>query len=310
MKIDIFTHTIPEKWWAAVCKKYNELSIERSLPLDIKLRAMERTPDVCEILTLAPLPPLEAIVTPEDQVEFCQIANDEMAELVYKYPDKFLGAVACLPLKDMDAALKETDRAITKLRFKGVLVVPSLLGDQLDEPKYRPLYEKMAKYDLPIWIHPCTSPGYTKGKMPNILEAPPYHMGSWPLATTNCMLHLVFSGIFNDYPDIKFITHHCGGVLPMLEGRVKYLSDQGLEPEHPARKWKGHLRKFYNDTATMGTTSALMCGYDYFGMEHLLFGTDGLTLETIKSVERMNIPEDAKEKIFSQNAIDLLHLRI
>jgi predicted TIM-barrel fold metal-dependent hydrolase len=53
-----------------------------------------------------------------------------------------------------------------------------------------------------------------------------------------------------------------------------------------------------------------MCGYDYFGADHLLFGTDRLTNETLKSVERMDIPDADKEKIFYQNAVDLLKLRI
>ncbi len=76
-----------------------------------------------------------------------------------------------------------------------------------------------------------------------------------------------------------------------------------------------HFRKFYNDTATYGSTSALMCGYEFFGPDHLLFGSDapygpgsGLTLETILSIENMNISAGEKDKIFSQNAISLLKI--
>ena len=95
----------------------------------------------------------------------------------------------------------------------------------------------------------------------------------------------------------------------MLDGRLRWLYARTLKPGHPVRnKWKEHFRKFYNDTATMGSTASLMCGYDFFGAEHLLFGTDGLTVETIKSVNRMDIPDTEKEMIFSQNAIDLLNL--
>jgi aminocarboxymuconate-semialdehyde decarboxylase len=311
MKIDIFTHIIPEKYWAAAYKKYPSIGEEQpdGMPIDIRLRTMERYPEVLQVLTSPPIPPLEELLTPADQVELCRIANDEMAELVVKYPDKFLGAVACLPLQDMDAALEEADRAITQLGFKGVLVVAALFGEQLDDPKYRPLYEKMAKYDLPIWIHPCNSPK-TVEESPNPIEVPPYVLFTWPLATSNSMLHIITAGIFDDYPDIKFITHHCGGVTPLLEGRVKWLFTTIFEAGHPFHKRKEHLRKFYNDTATMGTTSALMCGYDFFGADHLLFGTDGLTLETIKAVDRMDIADTEKEKIFSQNAIYLLHIAI
>ena len=309
MKIDIFTHLTPEKYMEAVCRKYPSLAEAgfRGLSIETKLRTLDRTPDVCEVITSPPIPPIEALLTPEDQVELARIANDEMAELVFKYPNKFLGAVAALPLLDMDAALEEADRAITKLGFKGVLVTATLFGDYLDDPKYRPLYERMVKYDLPIWIHPCHSPG--PGDEPNPLEKPPYGLYGWPMATSINMLHLVTAGIFDDFPDIKFITHHCGGVVPLLEGRTKWLFSTTFEVGHPYHKRRHHLRNFYCDTATMGTTSALMCGYDFFGADHMLFGTDGMTLETVKSVERMAIPDEEKDKIFFQNAIDLLHIR-
>ena len=118
---------------------------------------MDRLPDVLDVLTVA-LPPLETVlVTPKDAVELAKIANDEMAELVAKYPDKFLTAVACLPMNDIDAAIKEADRAITHLEFRGVQIFSNIDGEPLDEPKFKPLYERMAQYDLPIWIHPWWS---------------------------------------------------------------------------------------------------------------------------------------------------------
>jgi predicted TIM-barrel fold metal-dependent hydrolase len=80
------------------------------------------------------------------------------------------------------------------------------------------------------------------------------------------------------------------------------------------------LRRFYNDTALYGNSAALMCGYAYFGAEHLLFGTDmplgsgalgyGYTLETIRSIKRMNVPDEDKGKIFEHNARRLLKLPV
>jgi predicted TIM-barrel fold metal-dependent hydrolase len=79
------------------------------------------------------------------------------------------------------------------------------------------------------------------------------------------------------------------------------------------------MRKFFNDTALYGNTAGLMCGYAFFGADHLLFGTDmplgsgssdyGRTLETIRSVEEMGIPGLDKHKIFEANAKQLLNLK-
>jgi aminocarboxymuconate-semialdehyde decarboxylase len=308
MKIDIYAHILPEKYRINLMKEIVALANSREMAnranreLEIRLRLMDRFPEVLQVLTLS-LPPLddETGIKPKKAVQFAKSVNDELAEIVGKHPDKFVAAVACLPLNDMEAALEETDRAIKQLGFKGVQLFARINGEQLDNPKYRPLYEKMAKYDLPIWIHPVSD---------EKLDEPLF---GWPFATSLAMLRLVNSGIFNDFPDIKFIVHHCGAMIPCFQGRIKWLHPLGLGLGHKVRNPEEHFRNFYTDTATYGNTPALMCGYDFFGADHLLFGSDaplgpsyGVTLETIKSVERMNIPEGEKEKIFLQNAMKLL----
>jgi predicted TIM-barrel fold metal-dependent hydrolase len=176
-------------------------------------------------------------------------------------------------------------------------------GEQLDDPKFKPLYQKMAKYDLPIWIHPVSDIEFDETVF------------GWPFATANTMRRLVASGIFNEFPNLKIITHHCGALAPYFEGRIKWLMPLSLGKDHPVKNPEEHFRNFYNDTATYGSTSALMCGYEFFGSDHLLFGSDapygpgsGLTLETIQSIEKMNIPAIEKDNIFSQNAIRLLKI--
>src|SRR5208283_3044512 len=129
MKIDIFSHFLPKKYMEAVSKKVDTkvMSVWAQTPplsqIDVRLRVMDMYPDVMQVLTVATLPmsiTLEAILTPRETIELSKIANDEMAEVVAKYPNKFLSAVACLPLNDIDASIKEADRAITQLHFRGI----------------------------------------------------------------------------------------------------------------------------------------------------------------------------------------------
>ncbi|MFC1986489.1 amidohydrolase family protein [Chloroflexota bacterium] len=308
MKIDVFAHILPEKYLEAYSQKNKavleagEVKTRAVIDLDVRLRLMDRYPDVLQVLTVAQ-PPLEKLVKPNEAIELAKIANDELAELVEKYPDKFTAAVACLPMNDVDAALEEADRAITQLGLKGVQIYSRVNGEPLDNPKFKPLYEKMANYDLPIWIHPTTNEDLDTGAT----------LG-WPFETASAMYRLVLAGTFNDYPNIKFITHHCGSMIPYFEKRIKwFLYPPKISPtiKNPIE----HFRKFYNDTAVYGNTAALMCAYAFFGADRLLFGTDaplghkvGHTLETIESIERMSIPDVEKEKILVQNAVNLLAL--
>ncbi len=321
MKIDVFSHIVPKKYGEELRKKakvelptYVTDQRLANTDIEIRFRLMDRYPDVIQVLTVAQ-PPLETgIVTPGDAVELARIANDELAELVTKYPDKFIGAVACLPLTDIDAALKEADRAIFQLHLRGVQIFTNINGERLSAPKFRPLYEMMARFDLPIWIHPTNiatsalGPISASGPMPSVVAT----LG-WPFETTVAMGCLVKGGIFKDYPNIKFITHHCGGMVPFFAGRIE-AGDRGTMAERIP-----DFRKFYNDTALYGNTAALMCGHAYFGADHLLFGTDmplgaarsgGYTLETIQAIEQMDVPAIDKEKIFEGNAKKLLRLTV
>jgi len=310
MKIDVFAHILPERYLSALQKKIapgsevREARNRANCEIDMRLRLMARYPDVLQVLTVS-LPPLETLVSPEDATELAKIANDELAELVGKYPDKFIGAVACLPLNDVDAALEEADRAITRLRLKGIQIFSNINGESPGLPKFKPLYEKMANYDLPIWIHPWvdrTKQGGTEFSL--------------DYETAVAMWQLISAGVFLDYPDIKFITHHCGGITPLFDGRIGHMRSI-IYNEGRIINTLEHLRKFHNDTAVSGSTAALMCGYNFFGADHMLFGTDaplgpeyGLTLESIYSVERMSIPDIEKQKIFEQNAVKLLRIAI
>jgi aminocarboxymuconate-semialdehyde decarboxylase len=209
-------------------------------------------------------------------------------------------------MNDVDAALKEAERAIKQLGFKGVQIYSRINGETLDKPKFKPLYQMMARLNLPIWIHPTTDADLDTG---GIL--------GWPFETATAMYRLVLSGVFNDNPDIKFITHHAGSMIPFFERRLRWLLYPSRVPEGLKDPIE-HFRKFYNDTAIYGCTAGLMCAYAFFGADRLLFGTDaplsgpkyGLTQVTIDSIQAMTISEEEKEKILSKNAIELLSMAV
>jgi len=329
MKIDIFTHILPVKYKEAFYQVYDSPNLREAVEAmpglfdpDIRFKILDKF-DCAQVLTLGGTPPVEAVLEPQKAAELARIGNDEMAELVNKYPDRFAAAVASLPMNDMDAALRELDRVVNDLNCKGIQIGSSIKGKPLDSPEFFPLYEKMVSYDLPIWIHPgrgIKTPDYP-GE--NISKYQIWSIFGWPYETTAAMTRLIFGGVLEKFPPLKIITHHCGAMVPYFAGRIKNAYDlaevrlsgsvkQGLSKE-PIE----YYRMFYNDTAVGGNRSALMCAYDFFGSEHILFGTDmpfgieqgsGLVRQTIESIEQMDIPDSDKKKIFEENARQLLRL--
>lgn len=324
-KIDIYTHILPSKYKELLFKKARYCSyvaLGNAMPtlsdLDIRFNCMDKYEGLTQVLTVGS-PPLEYVVDPKTAVELAKVANDEMAELAAKYPDRFVAAVACLPMNDIDGALKEIDRTIKELNFKGIQIWSPINGKPLDRPEFMEIYRKLAEYDLPIWIHPAKDsdiPDYPDEEKSKYML---YRTFGWPYETTLAMSRLVFGGVLEQYPDLKFVTHHCGGMIPFFAERLALRqveeSESGTRLTRPPLDY---FRKFYADTSVSGSTPALMCGYAFFGGNNIVFGSDypygkGTGEErmkrTIESVEAMTMPQSDKEKIFTTNAEKILHLQ-
>jgi predicted TIM-barrel fold metal-dependent hydrolase len=331
MKIDIFPHILPVKYKEAF-QKVNKsevfIKMHNIIPtlsdLDYRFRIMDEYDHLMQVLTLSS-PPVENFADPKQSAELSKLANDEMAELVVKYPDRFAAAVACLPMNDMNAALDEMDRAINDLHFRGVQIFTPINDKPLDSAEFLPLYEKMSQYDLPIWIHPQREMDYPDYRTEKTSKYAVHSMLGWVYETSSAMVRLVLSGILEKYANLKFIVHHGGAMIPFLNRRVASFIDFSATRlknrilEHISGPPIDYFKMFYADTAIYGNTAGLMCSYDFFGAQHLLFGTDmpydsqfGLTFtgETIKSIEQMAISDAEKKMIFEDNARGLLHLPI
>jgi predicted TIM-barrel fold metal-dependent hydrolase len=224
MKIDARHHTVKIKkglhqkmagaWQLKLMEAYPAL-----FDLDARFRVMDKYEGLVQVICTG-APALEDAAPPKDTVELSRIANDEMAELVRKYPDRFIAAVACLPMNDVDAALQEIDRAIMDLKFRGIQLHSDINGKPLDSPEFEPIYAKMTEYNLPILLHPEIRtnrvpdyPNETESKYLSFL------IFGWPYRTTLAMMRLVMSGMFDKYPTLKVITHHCGAMVPFFEQR-------------------------------------------------------------------------------------------
>ena len=225
MKIDVFPHFLPARYKDALSKKANQkfyaAGWDKLLPktpglydLDMRLRLIEQHEGLREVLTMS-APPLEMIADPQAAAELAQIGNDGLAELVAKYPDHFIAGVAGLPMNNMEAALKETDRAIKDLKLKGVQIYTPIDGKPLDAPEFLPLYEKMAEYNLPIYIHPWRSNDFADYDTESESKYATTSIFGWPYETTIAMTRLIFSGILEKYPNLKVVTHHGGGMVPL-----------------------------------------------------------------------------------------------
>ena len=326
-KIDAYSHIAPQKYRERLRRLNPQECAYKIDPcpplydLDHRFRIMDEY-ELVQVIAPA-WPAVEEIADPRTAVDLARLANDEMAELIRKYPDRFVAGVACLPMNDMDAALAETDRAITDLGLKGVLIYTPINDKPLDAPEFIPLYEKLYQYDLPILIHPMRNPDYPEYKTENASKYRVYNTFGWPYETTVAMTRIVFSGLLEKYPNLKFVTHHCGGMVPYLAERIKQFYDLGMRRGEIDRTVLtkapiDYYKMFHNDTAIYGNMPALMCAHAFFGADHLLFAVDfplgdmefGTKnyRQTISAIDEMDISDEDRKKIYGDNARRLYRL--
>jgi uncharacterized protein len=337
LKIDVFNHILPHRYF----ERMNEVApgLEdigkrvRNIPVlvdvDERLRMVEQFgDDYRQVLSMAS-PPIERIGGPEAARELATIVNDEMAGLVEQH-DRFVGFIASLPLNDPDASVAEAERAIDQLGATGVQMFTNVNGRALDAPELLPIFQRMADYDLPIWIHPARG-----AEMPDYAdeERSKYEIWwtfGWPYETSAMMARLTFSGHFDRFPNLKIITHHLGGMTPYFEGRVgpgqdqlgSRTSDEDLSQVLKRLKKRPieYFKQFYGDTAVFGSAAATRCGLEFFGADHVLFASDcpfdpekgpGYIRETVDILDnRLDLSEDVRYQIYEGNARKMLRLTV
>jgi aminocarboxymuconate-semialdehyde decarboxylase len=145
------------------------------------------------VITL-PAPPIEALGGPDTSPADRREGNDGLAELVAKYPDRFVAFAAALPLNNVDASLRETERAIDQLGAKGVLIYTNMLGKSMDSPEFQPLFDEWARRDVPIWMHPARGASFPDYQTENRSQYEIWWTFGWPYETSAAMARFVFSG--------------------------------------------------------------------------------------------------------------------
>jgi uncharacterized protein len=248
--------------------------------------------------------------------ELAKVGNEELAAHVDQYPERLFGWVAQVALQDGERGLARVEEEIEQNGALGAQVFTHIQGRCLDHPDYDPFFELMARLDKPIWIHPNRTVEWSD--FPLTEKESQYHLYSlagWPMDTAVVMYRLMAAGYLERWPELKIITHHSGGTVPMIAGRLKReLRWQGVEPRIPLTKQPlEYLRQFYADTGNFGNPIALRAALEFFGEDRVLFGSDfGFNPEflpqTLDDIETVVQDDQTKRKIYEGNTLRMLGL--
>ncbi len=328
MKIDVHNHFYPERFlkqlekdggsagvtvekdeWDRAILVQNGTRVVTITPpmsdINLRLKDMDEAGFDKQILTLS-IPSVD-IFPVEIGETLARVVNDEIAEISSDHPDRFTG-FATLPFLDPDRTIKELERCIDTLGFRGACIGSNINGMNLDDPRLFPFYERMNAYEMPIHIHPRTPSDKETYK--------DYRLGpmiGFEVDLCIAVVRIVMGGVLDKFPNLKFVVSHLGGAIPYLAERIQNCYEAYPECQvNISGPAKDYLKRFYYDTVSF-FEPALMCAYNFVGAERMILGSDyphviGDIREAITSIEALKIPQEDKEKIYSGNILELMQV--
>lgn len=202
--------------------------------------------------------------------ELARMQNDKLAQAVADYPDRYFAAGATVPLQDIDLAIAELDRVVDDLGFKGLQIGGTVNGANLDEPRFRPFWAAVEAKGVPVILHPS---GY-----PESQRFGDYFLTNCignPLETMVATTRMIFSGLFEEHPDIKLVLLHGGGYLPFYSSRADHTWK--VRPETrvkiPDHSPSYYMKRLFYDTMVFQPLY-LRHLIEIVGADRVMLGTD------------------------------------
>ncbi len=247
----------------------------------------------------------------EIAIPMARDANDRLSETVQAHPDRFAG-FAALPTADPGAAAEELERAVKQLGFKGAMIHGHTQGSFLDDRKYWIIFDRAQALGVPIYLHPTLPhPDAMKAYFQGYEE---FARAGWGFAVdTSChFLRMLFSGLFDAYPDLKIILGHLGEGLPFAMHR---LNDHTYRAA-ARRGLKKTPLQYLRDNLLVTTSGnwyepAFLCTLLALGADNILFAVDWPfepNTAGIGFLKKLSISDADREKIAHGNAERILRL--
>ena len=261
----------PFQFGNELTREVNRLQLEDIRPkmesIEVRLADMDAMGIDVQALSLSPYQ-LFHWAEGDLAVEAFRVINDDLARVVDAHPDRFL-ALGAVPLQDPPAAIDELRRCSIELGFRGIEMATHIEGEELSSPRFELFWEVVEELETLVFIHPT---GFTDPA--RFTDHYFFNTIGHPLEETICAGRLIFDGVMERHPGLKFVFSHGGGYLPAYAGRFDHAYHARADVRHGLpRPPSEYLSRFYFDTMVF---EADQLGFliDKYGPDHILLGTD------------------------------------
>ena len=242
----------------------------------------------------------------EDGLKVSQFLNDHIAEIFQLYPKHYVG-LATLPMQDVDMAIAELERS-HQLGYKGVQLGSNINGLNLSEAVFMPLWERIEQLNMCVMVHPWEMMGEDQMKKYWL----PWLVGM-PAETARAMASLIFAGVMDKFPGIRWMFAHAGGSFIPTIGRLEHgfnCRPDLVAVDNPNNP-RNYLGQFWVDSATHDP-ELLHYILKKQGSKKVALGTDYPfplgDLQLGKFITEMGLEEQVIKDVFHGSALEWLNM--
>ena len=246
-------------------------------------------------------------IEPELGRKASRLINENLASIVAGNPDRFV-ALGTLPMQEPELAVAELEYCMKELGFRGIELGTNVRRAELSDPRFERLWKRVEALGALVFLHPAGFTDTTRMKEHFLTNV----IGN-PLDTTFALAHLVYGGVLERYPKLKFVAAHGGGYMGHYPARMDHA--YRVRPEchdHIKRPPSYYMKKVYYDTMVFDETQ-LEHLVNLWGADHVVIGTDyPYDMGYYKPVEFVNgakLTRAQKDQIIGGNAAKLLGLK-
>lgn len=300
------------KLWRMITSDLEADTPKRLLDLEkIRLAEMDEYGVTMHLLSLTS--PGVQMLDADTAVGIARSTNDELAETIKRHPHRFAGLATVAPQNPQEA-VREIERAKTKLGLNGIVINSHTNNEYLDNKFYWPILEAAEAFDMPIYLHPRT---------PSDQMRPPfddYNMGSafwgYGMETSTHFVRLMMSGAFDQFPNLRIVLGHMGEAVHFWIWRLDYMSAPGVSRgESPIKLLPSEYlrRNLAITTSGQENPDALRYSIDTLGSWNVMWAIDYPYQQTPGAVQFMDnapITQPERDAIYWQNAKRIFNIQL
>ena len=252
---------------ASVTRAANDVTRQKMLDPALQIADMARMGVDRSVISVSTVIQGTSWADPQTDAALNRRSNDRVAECCALHPNRFVGSFT-LPLQDVDASLKETERAVNQLGLRVANLCAQYQGAYLGDARYRPFWEAANDLGIVVWIHPDGTRDLWFQKF-----------GMWnsigqSIEEVKVMASIIYEGIVETWPNLKIVMAHGGGYFPHYMGRMdRNVTNRPGSMQNITRKPSDYLRAFYYDTCVYDP-EVLATLIRRVGADRLVMGSD------------------------------------